>query len=89
MKISDREIGDGPICVPGDVAVCRFTCRLRKGDILFASDPMKVRKRGLLLFSVWYGLVGTRKLLQYWQVGDALYFSNSANHQNVAALFGI
>jgi FKBP-type peptidyl-prolyl cis-trans isomerase len=38
LKISDNQLGTGRIVAPGDVVVCHCRCRLRKGDLVFASS---------------------------------------------------
>ncbi|TWT85349.1 FK506-binding protein [Posidoniimonas polymericola] len=64
LRITDNQIGSGRVCVPGDVAVCHWVCRRRKGDILFASDadsphPIRVGARDYCV-GVEYGLLGMR-----------------------------
>lgn len=64
LKITDRELGSGRPCVPGDVAICDCICTLHKGDALFASDagsPYSVRVGGRDCYvGVEYGLLGMR-----------------------------
>ena len=62
LKIIDQTVGSGRPCVPGDVALCRYACTRRKGDILFASDtahPIRVGARDGCV-GMEYGLMGMR-----------------------------
>lgn len=64
LKITDHEIGAGRPCVPGDLAICRCVCTLRKGDVLFASEaksPYPIRVGGRDCYAgIEYGLLGMR-----------------------------
>lgn len=64
LKITDRKIGIGRLCVPGDVAICHCACKRRKGDVLFASDadtPYPIRVGGRDCYAgIEYGLLGMR-----------------------------
>ena len=64
LKITDREIGSGRPCVPGDTAVCECVCTRRKGDVVFASNPKSpytIRVGGRDCFAgIEYGLLGMR-----------------------------
>ena len=62
LKITDRDIGTGQPCVPGDLAICHCVCTRRKGDVLFASDrdsPYSIRVGGRDCYAgIEYGLLG-------------------------------
>jgi len=64
LKITDRIHGTGRACVPGDLAICGCSCTLRKGDVLFASEPNSpypVRVGGRDCFvGIEYGLLDMR-----------------------------
>ncbi|HBE69740.1 MAG TPA: peptidylprolyl isomerase [Planctomycetaceae bacterium] len=64
LKITDHEIGSGPPCVPGDLAICHCVCKRRKGDVLFATDAeapysIQVGRRDYYA-GIEYGLLGMR-----------------------------
>ena len=62
--MTDREIGTGRICVPGDVAICECRCSRRKGDVVFEShsgSPYPIRVGGRDCYAgIEYGLLGMR-----------------------------
>ncbi|MFG0254074.1 MAG: FKBP-type peptidyl-prolyl cis-trans isomerase [Rhodopirellula sp. JB053] len=64
LEITDREVGAGRPCVPGDVAICECVCTRRKGDMLFATEadsPYTIRVGGRDCYvGIEYGLLGMR-----------------------------
>lgn len=61
LKTSDSELRTGRPVVPGDVAVCRCTCALSKGDLVFASQASEVRVGARdYCVGLEYGLLGMR-----------------------------
>jgi len=64
LTITDREIGTGRTCVPGDVAICECKCTRRKGAVVFESpseSPYPIRVGGRDCYAgIEYGLLGMR-----------------------------
>ena len=64
LRIAERVVGTGGVCVPGDVAVCNCRCTLRKGDLVFESasgTPYFIRVGSREHFAaIEYGLLGMR-----------------------------
>lgn len=62
LKIFDSQLGHGRTVVPGDTAVCRFSCSRHKGDLLFASpqeEPFVIRIGARdYCVGIEYGLIG-------------------------------
>ena len=59
LKISDSKLGMGRPVVPGDVAVCRCTCTLSKGDLVYESEAAAIRVGARdSCVGVEYGLLG-------------------------------
>lgn len=62
MKVNDLVIGTGRRCSPGDLAVCHYSCKRRKGDPVYSSDEeqqvtIRVGSRKCLV-GLEYGLLG-------------------------------
>ncbi len=61
LKITDSRLGTGRPVVPGDVAVCRCSCTLSQGDVVFESEATDVRVGARdYCVGVEYGLLGMR-----------------------------
>lgn len=64
LKITDRDIGSGRPCVPGDIAICDCVCKWNRGEVLFApgaASPFTIRVGGRDCYiGIEYGLLGMR-----------------------------